>query len=61
MSMLEEIRDHLAGTIASHDTAIAGEQAAKAEAQAKLDAVNAELAKPPMSVADQIKALAAQL
>jgi len=52
--VLEAVRDHLVA-------AIAGLEADKATHQAQLDAINAELAKPEVAVADQIKALVAKL
>ena len=59
MSVLEDLRDHLKAVIEGHDTAVASEQAAKTEAQAKLAAVEAEIAKPP--VAPTVDELIAQL
>ena len=61
MSVLEDVRDHLKATIEGHDAAIASEQAAKTQAGLKLDAVEAELAKPVLTVSEQLKALVAQL
>ncbi len=61
MSVLEDVRDHLKATIDGHDVAIASENTAKTEAQAKLAAVEAELAKPVLTVAEQLKALVGQL
>lgn len=54
MSVLTDVRDHLKNVIVSLD-------AQKAEAQAKVDAIEAELAKPEPTVADQLKALVAKL
>ena len=54
MPILEDVRDHLTAAVAALD-------AQKTEAQAKLDAVNAELAKPEVPIADQLKALVAKL
>ena len=61
MAILEDVRDHLKATIDGHDAAIASEQTAKTEAQARLAAVEAELAKPVLTVAEQLKALVTQL
>ena len=54
MSVLEDVRDHLQAIVNDHE-------AAKLVTQAKLDAVNAELAKPVPTVAEQLKTLVAQL
>ena len=61
MAVLEDVRDHLKATIDGHDAAIASEQTAKTEARARLAGVEEELAKPVLSVTDQIKALVSQL
>ena len=51
MSVLEDVRDHLTAVVAQHDVD-------KAAAQVKLDAVNAEIAKPvPAPTLDDLKAL----
>ena len=55
MSVLEDVRDHLTAVVAQHDVD-------KAAAQVKLDAVNAEIAKPvPAPTLDDLKALIAKL
>ena len=55
MSVLEDVRDHLTAVVAQHDVD-------KAAAQVKIDAVNAEIAKPvPAPTLDDLKALIAKL
>lgn len=54
MSVLTDVRDHLKNVIVALD-------AQKAEAQSKVDAIEAELAKPEPPVTDQLKALISKL
>lgn len=55
MSILTDVRDHLKNVIVALD-------AQKAEAQAKVDAIEAELAKPvPAPTLDDLKAMIAKL